>query len=708
MVAQDRLQKQEFYDFFNPRSIAVIGASQDFGTIGGKTLMNLVRHGFGGNVYPINPKYDEIAGYRCYSSLRELPEVPDIALVAVPKKLIMGILAECAELGLKRVVIFSSGFAETDDDGRHLQGEMVKFARENGIRIVGPNSIGCLNVKSGIPMGFATSLETEKPLLAGPVGLVSQSGAFGFSVFGLAQEQQIGFSYVLNTGNQADIHAIDLMRAMLEDEDTALVAGYIEGIPDGAMFVETARRAKQLRKPLIVLKAGQSELGRKSALSHTASVTGSSDAFNAVAKQFGIVQVRDMDDMIDAMKVFARGKFPGGGRIAVLSNSGAAGITIADYCESLGIELAALSDNTTREIGRLIPSFGSASNPIDITAQALMEKHLIRDVMAVLAEADEVDVILLQTTFSSRLSKDIFDDIKELDRKTDKPIIVVHTGTEEIVGEARSDLQSSGIPVFDTCYRAIVAVRHLVEFARFCGEADGEPPAAAEVPEIQNFGAGLWTEEAVKPLLGALGIRVPQGVVIESREQLAHVRGQIRYPAVVKLMSPDVPHKTEAGAVRIGIADERALEEALDGISASVRAYKPDARVQGFLIEDMIRENGVEMFIGIIDDAQFGPLVACGLGGIFLEVFRDRSLRLAPFGLEEAHGMLRELKGYPLLTGARGKKRLDVDAVARALVRVSQLADRYRGRLAEMDVNPVLVMEEGKGIAALDGLMVWK
>jgi len=692
----------------NPKSVAIVGVSKDFTSISGKPFKNLINHKYQGKIYPVNPKYDEIEGIPCYSSLLDIPGPVDVALIAVSAKRMMQILDDCEKKQVHHLVLFNSGFAEVGEEGKELQEKVLERAKQAGISILGPNCVGLLNVKESIPLGFATSFETEKGFKAGPVGFSSQSGAIGFSLFGLAQERDIGFSYIINSGNQMDIHSLDIIEYMLEDQDTKVVAGYLEGIPDGKMLIDLSKSSKSKGKPIILLKAGRSAIGRQAALSHTASLTGSEETFRAIAKQYGLITVNDVDDMIDLMQVFSRGKKAKGNKIVTISNSGAAGIAMADYSEELGLDMLRMTAETSEKITSIIPPYGSALNPIDVTAQALKEQHILTDTLEVLINDDQVDAIVFQTTFGGELGKNICQKIVDIDRRTDKPILVTITGTDELTGPGRRILQEAGVPVYPTSYKTMAALKHLVDFSLFCNKEDEAEPAITSTINNSEEKIGVWTEEQVKPQLSSLGIRVPNGVVIRDDRHLAQVKNELQYPVVCKVISKDVLHKTDAGGVKINIHNAQQLETAFEEILKSVKQYNPQAHIEGILAEEMIKDDSVEMFIGIKEDPQFGSLVVCGLGGIFIEVLKDASIRRAPVNLAEANEMLKELKGFPLLEGIRGSKPRDIKALADAIVNVSQFAAMNDGKIAEMDINPILVFEEGKGVAALDGIIVWK
>lgn len=696
-------------EFFDPQSIAIIGASKDLTSISGKPMKNLLHHKYMGQIYPVNPRYEEIEGVKCYSSILDIPGKVDLALIAVSASRLLSILEECIQKEVYNILLFSSGFAEIGESGRKIQDAVAKLAKDNGVRIIGPNSVGCLNVKESIPMGFATSLEAENGFKRGNIGLVSQSGALGFSVFGLAQEEELGFTYVVNTGNEMDVTTIDTMEFMLEDEETTVVAAYMEGVPNGQQLIQVAKRAKELKKPLIILKTGKSEIGKEAVSSHTASLAGSEEMFEVIAKQYGILTVKDIDEMIDVMKIVSRRKWANGRKLVTVSNSGAAGIAMADFSEEFGLSLEPLQGKTKEVIEATIPSYGSALNPIDITAQALKEQHIFTETLETLVKDDNTDIIVIQTTFGGALGEEICRKVAEIDKREEKPIIVTVTGTEELTGKGRKVLRESGVPVYKTTYDTMVAVKHLADLSEFYHR---ENQAIVLSPEVLNMKAednrtAVWTEEKSKALLKQLAITVPLNAVAESYQEVEQVIADLNFPLVAKVISEDILHKTDAGGVKLNIQNADEAKQAFEEIVASSKKYKEAARVTGVLFEEMLVEKGVEMFIGIKRDPQFGNFIVCGLGGIFIEVLKDISIRHLPIDKADALSMVEELKGYALLQGTRGSGKADIEAFVEALVKISSFVYIQKDNLKEMDINPVIVLSEGKGIVALDGLLVW-
>ncbi|GAK08134.1 acetate--CoA ligase family protein [Geomicrobium sp. JCM 19038] len=685
----------------HPKSVAIVGVSKDFSSISGKPLKNLLEHHYSGDIYPVNPKYDSIGGLTCYDSVLEIPGEVDVALLAVSALRILSILDECEQKGIRSLILFGSGFAEVGEEGKALQEKVEQKAKQANLSLLGPNCLGLLNVKDSLPLGFATSFETEKGFISGNVGFASQSGALGFSLFGIAQEQGIGFSYIINTGNQMDINTIDIMDYLLDDSDTNVVAGYLESIPNGEAFITLAKKAKEKQKPLLIMKAGRSEIGQEAAMSHTASMTGSDEMFQTIAKQYGVVIANDVDDLVDLMKIFSRAKQMHGKRVATISNSGAAGITMADYSEQLGLDLVRLEESTLKQISSIIPSYGSAVNPIDVTAQALKEQHIIADTLDVLANASEVDAIVVQTTFGGELGKKVCERIVEIDQQTEKPIVVTVTGSEELTGAGRKALEDANVPVYVTSYKTMYAVEKLSTFTTTTLEdIDVQPSFKVNASEA------IWTEVIAKQTVKDLGIEVPKGILVTGQEQLTNVSNELAYPVVAKVISDDILHKSDVGGVELGIENSAQLRESYEHIVQSVSKHRPTATVDGILVEEMMQEKSVEMFIGIQHDVDFGPFIVCGLGGIYIEVFKDYSMRHAPVSKRSAYQMIDELKSAAILKGVRGHRGYDVDALTDAIVNLSQFAAANQDRIQEMDLNPVFVREQG--LQALDAIIVWR
>lgn len=453
----------ELERFFNPRSVALIGASTDTGSINGRPIYNLNLHRFPGAIYPVNPKYAEVQGHRAYASIRDVPEPVDVAMVAVNSARVIQSLEECAAAGVKFAMVFSAGFAETgQSEGAALQDRMRQLAAETGMRIIGPNCIGSLNVPARIPLGFAVPF-SEQQFPEGPVSFVSQSGAFAYGFMTLAGEHGLGFRYIGNPGNQADLDSIDFLQFFADDPGTRIVAGYIEGIRDGARFVAAAQACARAGKPLVILKAGRSQLGQKAAASHTASLAGSETAFAAVARRYGVITVQDVEELLDVLKTLVQAKLPARGRgVGIVTTSGASGILAADACAAEGVAVAELSLETRQRLGEFIPAYGSTLNPVDLTAMVLNDTSLYIKAYDALREAPEVGALaVMLSSPRGSLAETTFRDIAATARHTEKPLVVAATSGEAYTAEFRQMVQSIGLPVFTSPWRAARALRHL-------------------------------------------------------------------------------------------------------------------------------------------------------------------------------------------------------------------------------------------------------
>jgi acyl-CoA synthetase (NDP forming) len=692
--------------FFQPSSIAIVGASQDFTTIGGKPVRNLLAHGYQGKLYLVNPRYSEINGLACYPSIDAIPDEIDHVLIAVSKKHITGTIEQCIQKKAKFITIFGAGYAEVGEEGAELQQQLVELCRSHGIRFCGPNCIGSINVKQSLPMGFSNSFEKES-FISGNIGLVSQSGALGYATFALGQEEGLGFSYVANTGNQADLNTLDFLEFLVSNPDTKVVSGYMEAVPDGQRLKKIALDAIQEQKPLVIFKSGRSDLGKMAAMSHTGSLAGSEQAFQAVAKQYGITLVKDTDDLIDSLKIFSRGKTASGNRVAVISTSGATGIMMADNCAELGLEMAVLSEDTRKKIKNILPDFASSLNPVDVTAQALNDKDIFRRCLDILIMAPEVDSLVVTTTFAGALVLKMMEEVIKADESSDKPILVSLTGPEDLVGSARRRLYEVGVPTYGSVARTTASLKKLVDYSDFLRKKTllVHEEAANTIPQDDIQLKKHMTEYDVKALLRKWGIPVPQGGMAATEEEVRLLADTLSFPIAAKVVSKEITHKSDIGGVVLHINDAEGAVQAMKQIFKNVNEKIPGAEAEGILLEEMAPSPFLEAIVGVKRDPQFGPMIMCGLGGIYVEVLKDVSLRNAPVSPMEALEMIRELKAYPLFKGARGGAEYDVEAFADALVKISHLAVMLDD-LEEMDINPLIIRPKGQGVLALDGLLI--
>lgn len=695
---------------FSPRSIAIIGASSEVGTISGQPLNLLIKRGFRGALYPVNPKYPELLGHRCYASVDELPEVPDLALILVNAKLAVRMLEACGRKGIPFVIIFSSGYSEAGDEGASMQGELIAITRRYDIGVVGPNCQGMIGVPAKAYAGFGSAFIYDYPL--GPVSMVSQSGGFGFSVMSLAaMEGGVGFRYVVTTGNEIGISSLDFMRFLVDDPGTKIITAYTEGMKDAARLREVGEAAAAARKPILIWKVGNSAEGQRAAASHTANLGGAMALYQAAFKQTGIIQVDDIQDIVDLSHAFLSEKVPQGNRVAIITISGGAGILMTDEAIARGLEVQPLSPATVDKLRPLVPSFAALGNPIDLTAAIFDDTDLCRKALELIVEDPLVDSITMANAgLQGEIATKVAREIVNVARRTDKPIMLGWSARKEVAGEAYAMLDEAKVPHFRSplrCMRALATITHHAAACRRYDAQRGEP-----VLKLTSVAARMAIERArgdlaeyqAKQLLAEYGIPVTaEALACDVAEAVAIAR-RIGFPVVLKVQSADIPHKTEAGGVRLGLATEGDVELAFEEIMESVHAYNPKAAIDGVLVQEMVRD-GVEVILGINNDPLFGPALMFGLGGIFTEVLKDVAFRLAPITRSVAFEMIREVKGYPLLAGARGKARCDVEALADTLCRLSALAIDLKVEIAELDINPLFVFPKGQGVKAADALI---
>lgn len=696
--------------FFSPRSIAIVGASQDLNTISGQPLKFLKLHGYKGKLFPVNPRYPEVAGFKCYGSLAEVPETPDLVLILVNASRVLDMLRQCGAKGVPYVIIFSSGFSEVGGGGVDMQRELAAIAREFDIGVIGPNCQGMINPKDKVYAGFGSVFNAEYE--PGMVSMVSQSGGFGFSVMNLsAKDGGLDFRQMVTTGNEIGVSTLDFIEYFIRDPETRVIAGYIEGLKDARRLVEVGEKALAAGKPILMWKVGNTEQGQKAAASHTANLGGAMALYLAAFRQAGIIQVQDIQDVTDVGRAFRSARLPRGNRLAIITISGGAGILMTDECIAGGMQMAEFSPETKEKLRAIVPAYGSLLNPVDVTAAIFNDLSLINRALQTIVDDPNVDcVAMINASLQGEIAQNVAAEIVAVAKKTDKPIAIAWSARDAVAPEAYALLEGAKIPHYKSpvrCGRALVALSQFAASLRRREARRQEAPLAIERPAVKQSLAGKTTdiaEHAAKRILAEYGIPVTQEELATSGKEALAAARRIGYPVALKIQSPDISHKTEARAVRLGVASDAELASAYDEILVNARAYKKSARVEGVLVQEMIKD-GLEAILGVTNDPLFGPAVMFGLGGIFAEVLKDVSFRLAPVTKAVAHDMIREIKGYPVLAGARGRVEADVDALADAIVRLSALAVDLEGEVAELDINPLFVMDKGRGVVAADALI---
>jgi acetyltransferase len=700
--------------FFNPRSIAIVGASPNPEIITGRTIKYLQKHNYQGVIYPVNPKYNCISGLRCYPSIEALPESPDHVLIIVRADRVMGVLVECAHKKVPFVTIVSSGFAEESIQGREKQEEIRDFARQHNLRVCGPNSQGMVNLRNFATSSFSASLDLPD-LLSGPVGFVSQSGAFCYSTFCLAQEYGLGFSYVVSTGNEADLDSCDFIEFMLRQSDINVVASYMEGITDGEKMVRVAELSQQLKKPVIILKVGRSEIGKKAVSSHTGAITGSDRVFSSVCRQFGFLRVEDIGDFFDVASIFLSNRNPVSRRVGVVSTSGGAGVMMVDKLTELGIEIPDLTRSAEHELEKIIPSFGTRNNPVDVTAEVVNNPVSFRTSLEIVAGDPNVDIIcVIMTMITGELAEKLAEMLSTFAGNSPKPLVLTWSVPESMAPAGFETIKKARIPLFPTPVRAAKAIAKWIDFLSFDGHGcdsvvTQKTPGFLRrkeeaVSHCRSLG-GKFTEQNANKLLSLYEISFPAEEKADSAAAAVSAAKRIGFPVALKILSPDIRHKTDVGGLVLNLHNTVAVAQAYDTMMANVKKYNPAAAIDGVLVQEMV-DSGTEVVLGSFTDKQFGPVIMFGLGGIFIETLKDVEYRRAPLSKEEALKMITQIKGYALLQGARNKPAGDLGVLAETLVRFSWLAYDLWHEIEEMEINPLVVLPAGKGVRAVDLLIV--
>ncbi len=687
---------------FEPRGVAVVGASADVSRIGGQPVRALHRFGFRGRVFPVNPKHTEIDGLRCYQKVGDIEAPCDLALIAVPAKAASEAVRACGAAGIPFCIVLSAGYGETGADGAALEHDLRKAAVESGIRLVGPNCQGLLNLTTRLYAGFGSPF-LEPDLLAGSVSLVTQSGGFGFAVLMSCTQRGIGFRIALSTGNEIDITTPEVVEALIDDPGTRIICAYVESVADGRRLQAAARRAMAAGKPVLVWKSGNTADGARAAASHTGSMTGRYDVYRAAFRQSGIIEIFDIDDLADACRAFLGGELPAGSHVASVGISGGAGILFADRASARGLQLSTLSEDTNKVLRSVIPSFGSIANPVDVTASVFNDAKILTDVIGgVLGDPNVDQLALLLASIPGEAALRAAQAIRAAIDAHHKPVMLAWSARRNRAEAAYALLEEGHVPIYELPVRAAEACATLAGFAASrAAPAPLAPPTVARVdlPPVD----GALDEVRSKSVLTKAGIPVAREIMLPADTERP-VSLDLPFPVAVKVLSAAIAHKSEAGGVLLGVANLDELADAIRTIRANVKQYRPDATIDGFIVAEMITD-GLETIVGVVRDPSFGPVVAFGLGGIAAEVLKDVSYRVAPFGVDQARAMIGELRSAALFGPFRGRGELDVDALAEAIARVSTLAAQ-EDRLAELDINPLFVRRRGQGVVAADALVV--
>jgi acetyltransferase len=654
-------------------------------------------------------------GARCYPTISDLPEAPDLVGIVVPYDQVMETLQESHRKGAGSAIVISAGFAERGlEDRRDLQGELGAFARESGLRVCGPNCLGVANVRDDI---WASSSSRGSDGLSGPVGLICQSGASAFGPFlTRAVEEGIGLSHIISTGNEADLDFSDFARYLLDDDGVKVIAGFVEGFKDARKFIEVARLAAERNKPIVLIKIGRSELGAQAARSHTAALTGSDARYDAAFAQYGVTRVQDYDELLEVAHLLAHAPKPPKPGIAVVSHSGGVSSLTADMCGQAGLDLPSLSQRARDGINGVLKGFGWAANPSDVTGFANSESF--PTIMDNLINEPDVGTLVVASAGADSQAAQVIAQRDATLRQAQgeaKAVAFLWTGTRGATA-GLPKLKAANIPIFYVPDKLAKGLRSLLDYHAWLDwrQAEGFATAPSMTANQQKLAERLLgssrpalSEHASKELVAAWGVPVTREVPAASAEAAAAAARTLGYPVALKVDSPDILHKTEAGGIRLGLRDDTQVWTAFNEVMSSAAAYAPQAVINGVLVQEMV-PGGVEVIVGVSYDPQLGPVLLFGTGGVMVEVYHDVALRLCPITQGEALDMVNQVKGARLLQGFRGRPKADVDALADVLVRVSHLAVNLEGKLAELDINPLMVLPAGQGVKAVDALAVVK
>jgi acetate---CoA ligase (ADP-forming) len=700
---------------FHPRSVALIGASTEKTKISGRPFRFFREFGYEGEVYPVNPKYQEMDGIPCYANLRDIPGEVDLAVITLPAFAVPGALEACGQKGVKAAAIISSGFAEVGGEGVRLQEELRRISTQYGIAVCGPNCSGFLYVPEKVTASFTVGIDDGFPQL-GPAAFVSQSGALSSYILGAARERGLGFRYWVTTGNECVLSFTDYLEYILEDADVRLLLGYLEDARDGEAFQAAARRALTQDKPLIMMKVGRSEVGAKASVSHTGSLAGADEVYQAVFDQHGVLRAETLDELFDLAAIAQVSRRPRGKRVQVLSISGAAGILMADVGTELGLEFPDLTSATKEALKEIMPPFASLTNPMDVTAEAVSHPGLLRQAAEVVVKDPNVDNLVIFFGIVPGAHERLASDMAQVASNTDKLVIVVWYPLP--LPEIWTLLPPAGVPVFPEPVRGVRALAKMTEYAasreRMLSSKDQplriKPEPESEVMRIsaklRSQGRSALTEFEAKGLLKSCGFTVPRGGLARDAAEAQSLAASIGRPVVLKASSPDLLHKSEAGVVRLGLTTPEEVGEAFAEIIRMAKAWNAAARLDGVLVEEMIDGDIREVIVGVRQDIRFGPVVTFGLGGIFVEAVRDFVVSTAPVDLEKAQEMIRKIRGYRILTAFRGRPATDVEALAKLICRISEFASEWQEQISEFEINPLFVLPEGSGVVVGDALAV--
>jgi acetate---CoA ligase (ADP-forming) len=689
--------------FFEPKSVAVIGASTNPEKLGHSVVKNLVEGGYSdkGRVYPINPGSSQILGFTSYTSVMDVPEPIDLAVIVIPYPYVPDALQQCGEKGIPAAIVISAGFREAGMEGLERERELIQIAKDYNIRLIGPNCLGVIDTFTPLNASFAAGTPPR-----GPMAFMSQSGALGTAVLDIALAGRLGLSKFVSLGNKADVNEIDLLQAWVDDKNTKAILIYTEGMRNGQEFIEVARKITR-QKPVIAIKSGVTQSGSRAVSSHTGSLAGSEQAYQAAFRQAGILRADSMEALFDmALAISYQPALPGD-RIAILTNAGGPGILATDALERAGMTIARFKNETIQNLEQYLPDAASAADPVDVLGDARADRYQFA--LKTVADDPNVDGLLVVLTPQAMTEIDeTAKAIGEITRQIEKPVLSCFMG-EARVESGIAILNHYGVPNYPFPERAARAFRAMAderenrkrpnpEFVHF----DVDKAAARRVFErVRSENRVSIGDFEARAILEAYGMKIPESEVAKTPDDAIQIANAIGYPVVLKIASPDILHKTDVGGVKVGLENAEDVRDAFELMTYRAQRYVPEARLLGCLVQAMVPAGGLEVLVGMNRDPQFGPLVTFGLGGIYVETLKDVTFRIAPFSTQEAQEMLSEIRAHALLDGVRGKPAVDKEAIVDTLLRIGQLVQDFP-EIAELDINPLTVYPRDQGAIAID------
>jgi len=687
--------------FFIPESVAVIGASKHPDKLGFKILKNVVDGGYKGKVYPVNPSAEgDILNLKSYKSISEIPTPPDLAIIVIPARFVPDVAEECGKKGVKGLIVISAGFKEAGEEGKKREEALKEIVKKYGMRMIGPNCLGVIDVVNRLNASFAFDMPPK-----GKISFITQSGALGTAVLDWAAKEDIGLSKFVSFGNMADVSETDLIADFGEDPETSVILLYMEGVKDGKKFIETARKVA-LKKPIIMVKSGKSTAGSKAVSSHTGSLAGSDNAYNAALKQSGVIRANSVQELFDYAMAFSCQPVPQGKRVAVVTNAGGPAVMATDAIEAEGLTPAIISEKTRTSLREFLSPAANVHNPVDILGDALADTY--GKAMDLVLSEDGVDaVVAILTPQVVTQIPESAEKIADVIHRHKKPVVASFMGGKRIEDGVKV-LMKKGIPNYPFPERAVSSIKAMVNYKEWKEKKKGEiqrfdtDRASVEkiIEKLKKSGRKTAGDIEGREILASYGIKTVESFLAKNISECKKYFRKLNCPVVMKLVSPDILHKTEAGGVKVGLSSVKDVETAFKEIMASAKSYKKDAVIEGIQLQPLI-QGGTEVIIGVSKDPQFGHLLMFGLGGIYVELLKDVSFRVIPVTDVDAGEMIEEIKTAKMLKGFRNISERDTGAIKDVLLRISQLCVDFP-EIEEMDINPLMVLEKGKGVIAVD------